>query len=699
MDEELKCPVCRRWYSKPLLLPCSHSICTACAVAGQEPSQSLVPQHGGSVADDQVSNSGQGNSDSDSLPEIDKLSMVSEADSGVVCNSRPGSYLGTPNVSNIYNVSNLQSCPYGLRCPMCSKIVLLDDFGALSLPINKVLEAIIEKYTHPKETKKVHIRCELCINEAEIATTMCEQCEVFYCDTCRDGCHPARGSLAKHNLVDPTQGQNIIESKKKRKEVKCKEHSEEVLNMFCVGCKLPVCYVCSQDGRHINHDVQSLVSICKQQKNELSQNLQSLSEKAKSGTEFIQRLKTMAEKINGNCSEFEATVIAQCDALIERIKLRKVELLASVKEEKDMKTVTMKEQVSDCTSLLQRTTGLLQFCIEVLKESNQSSFLQISSGLIYRVSEAKRNFNKEMEFAPRISPEFEMTLDNKPSLRAIENMNFFQMKAPGEPYILPEECSAENNSVTIVWQPFCNTTVVEAYTLELDDGNGGDFRVVYVGRETICTVDGLHFNSIYNARVKGHNHAGESPYSEIVSLQTAEVAWFTFDPVTTHQDIIFANNNQSITCNSFDHRVALGNVGFSKGVHYWEIRIDRYDSHTDPSIGIARFDVDKNTMLGKDDKAWSMYIDNQRSWFINHDEHTNRTDGGIQPSDTIGLLLDLNHHTLSYFINDHPHGPIAFTDLHGVFFPAVSINRNVQVTLRSGLEPPVDSEVGESDVD
>ncbi|XP_070180579.1 E3 ubiquitin-protein ligase TRIM9-like [Littorina saxatilis] len=136
----------------------------------------------------------------------------------------------------------------------------------------------------------------------------------------------------------------------------------------------------------------------------------------------------MADSVSGNCMEFEKTVVAQCDALMEIIRQRKEELLANVHEEREVKISTLKEQVADCTNLLHRTTGLLQYCIEVLKESDYSSFLQVSPGLINRVSMADINFNKEMELAPRVSPEFELTLDNTPCIHTIQNMNFFQMK-------------------------------------------------------------------------------------------------------------------------------------------------------------------------------------------------------------------------------------------------------------------------------
>ena len=57
-----------------------------------------------------------------------------------------------------------------------------------------------------------------------------------------------------------------------------------------------------------------------------------------------------------------------------------------------------------------------------------------------------------------------------------------------------------------------------------------------------------------------------------------------------------------------------------------------------------------------------------------------RTEGGITKGATVGVLLDFNRKTLTFFINDEQQGPIAFENVEGLFFPAVSLNRNVQVS-------------------
>ncbi|KAM5235172.1 E3 ubiquitin-protein ligase TRIM9 isoform 17-T17 [Ctenodactylus gundi] len=696
MEEELKCPVCGSFYREPIILPCSHNLCQACA-------RNILVQTPESESPQSRRASGSGVSDYDYL-DLDKMSLYSEADSGY------GSYGGfasapttpcqkSPNGVRVFPPAMppppthlspaLASVPRNscITCPQCHRSLILDDRGLRGFPKNRVLEGVIDRY---QQSKAAALKCQLCEKAPKEATVMCEQCDVFYCDPCRLRCHPPRGPLAKHRLVPPAQGR-VSRRLSPRKVSTCTDHELENHSMYCVQCKMPVCYQCLEEGKHSSHEVKALGAMWKLHKSQLSQALNGLSDRAKEAKEFLVQLRNMVQQIQ-NSVEFEACLVAQCDALIDALNRRKAQLLARVNKEHEHKLKVVRDQISHCTVKLRQTTGLMEYCLEVIKENDPSGFLQISDALIRRVHLTEDQWGKGT-LTPRMTTDFDLSLDNSPLLQSIHQLDFVQVKAsspvPATPILQLEECCTHNNSATLSWkQPPLSTVPADGYILELDDGSGGQFREVYVGKETMCTVDGLHFNSTYNARVKAFNKTGVSPYSKTLVLQTSEVAWFAFDPGSAHSDIIFSNDNLTVTCSSYDDRVVLGKTGFSKGVHYWELTIDRYDNHPDPAFGVARMDVMKDVMLGKDDKAWAMYVDNNRSWFMHNNSHTNRTEGGITKGATIGVLLDLNRKTLTFFINDEQQGPIAFENMEGLFFPAVSLNRNVQVTLHTGLPVP-----------
>lgn len=68
-------------------------------------------------------------------------------------------------------------------------------------------------------------------------------------------------------------------------------------------------------------------------------------------------------------------------------------------------------------------------------------------------------------------------------------------------------------------------------------------------------------------------------------------------------------------------------------------------------------------LSGSDMFSWGMYLNYKRSWFLHNSEHSDRTDINFSPGDRVGVRLDLNRQKLSFFINDQPHGPIAFSQI------------------------------------
>lgn len=245
MEDELRCPHCKAVFADPVLLPCFHSLCFQCA-------QDLTVSQDSSSSSAASSAAGDSSAASDQL---DKVSLGSEADSGVVADrapARPGSFSSS-------NAPPSQ-LPYvsSLPCPVCRKLCLFDESGARNLPRYRLVQSIIERR---RSSLADGPRCEMCDCEPRLATVICEQCSVHYCDPCRELCHPARGPLAKHVLVKPKAPATATT----KEAPLCADHAEQ-LQFFCGTCKVPACQICINVNRHGTHDVQQIGGICKAQK-------------------------------------------------------------------------------------------------------------------------------------------------------------------------------------------------------------------------------------------------------------------------------------------------------------------------------------------------------------------------------------------------------------------------------------------------
>ena len=230
MENELTCSVCHELFKDPVALPCSHNLCYECAkksIASANPET----QHNDGASDD---------SGYLSLGEFQQLCLA---------NNRPIHPLPFPQ--------------FILTCSKCSQNYGLDERGVDSLPRNLILEALVQKY----QTKNNELDCQLCENQpATKAAWMCEQCQVAYCDGCLGIYHPKRGPLAKHSLVPPIPDKVAQSSSKSRAIIKCIEHEEENISMYCTHCKCPVCYLCFEGGRHSGHEAKALGLMFKEQK-------------------------------------------------------------------------------------------------------------------------------------------------------------------------------------------------------------------------------------------------------------------------------------------------------------------------------------------------------------------------------------------------------------------------------------------------
>ena len=115
--------------------------------------------------------------------------------------------------------------------------------------------------------------------------------------------------------------------------------------------------------------------------------------------------------------------------MIGLLEVKKKELVEFIDIEKTSKVKTVKEQVSYLSSKIQKTTGLLQFCVETLKEQDASSFLQISEHMINKMSDIENKFPQDAaDLQPKVELDFDFMLNSDGIYKEIKKLHYKQLK-------------------------------------------------------------------------------------------------------------------------------------------------------------------------------------------------------------------------------------------------------------------------------
>ncbi|KDO27055.1 hypothetical protein SPRG_07766 [Saprolegnia parasitica CBS 223.65] len=139
---------------------------------------------------------------------------------------------------------------------------------------------------------------------------------------------------------------------------------------------------------------------------------------------------------------------------------------------------------------------------------------------------------------------------------------------------------------------------------------------------------------------------------------------FSLDPHAANPALQVATDGQSVQCLSGDSRnLVLGTVGFSAGVHYWELRVDQAEFGS-VFLGVCEKQTKGTTVVNLNRwQGWGFV--NFRATYHNS---TERIYGDhFNAGDTIGVCLNMESGKLSFFMDGIKYGEHIVTDLGTAF--------------------------------
>jgi len=139
--------------------------------------------------------------------------------------------------------------------------------SASSLPVNLFASSVLVTAASGSSAEKVNpneIKCEICEDGEEDATSFCVQCAQYFCSGCQRG-HKRIKTTTGHEFVSVDKA---LKGKMKALVVHCERHHLEI-NTYCHTDRQVICPECILD--HKEHKIDRLVNLVQGFKEEIAQ--------------------------------------------------------------------------------------------------------------------------------------------------------------------------------------------------------------------------------------------------------------------------------------------------------------------------------------------------------------------------------------------------------------------------------------------
>ena len=415
-DENLRCSICLESFKEPKVLPCCHTFCKGCLSklpVMKKPESELSDRGEPPSRDRELSPSASTNHEASYESVEGEEKVLETASSGgespipLFEEDEPQSILFSPDeegavaTEDIFSVRdqeddlptasvNSDLVDY-LTCPQCrDEHRIIGPNGVDGFLTDYIAKSCLKERDANPTVSPTNLKCDGC-ESSEPVVAFCDTCFEYLCEFC-SAAHKRLKKFMGHTVknvgdldVDETSKEPIASHKLSALYL-CRQHPNEVIQLYCQECDAVVCNKCIVSSEHQCH---KFVEINSQTRIAVDEKLISLSttvgEDLKLYVDQLNYVKNVEKVTSDMASELQQKINATFDSYAAELEARQKELLAESERKCSAKMKVLWSERDCLERAIADFTTTREFTKRVRKCKNDKEYLQLTSQVLPRL--------------------------------------------------------------------------------------------------------------------------------------------------------------------------------------------------------------------------------------------------------------------------------------------------------------------------